>query len=70
MKCTGYNVGVLVADITGPSHAEVTAQTHNIPFLACLPIEHSIAILCDQGKVEDCQIPYYLRIGYLSKWMQ
>lgn len=43
-------------EIFGPSHAEETADSLEIPVLARLPIDSNIAVLCDQGKVEECQI--------------
>jgi len=43
-------------EIFGPSHAEETAHALNVPVLARLPIDSDIAVLCDQGKVEECQI--------------
>lgn len=46
-------------EIFGPSHVEETAKALNIPVLARLPIDSSIAVRCDQGKVEDCQIPEF-----------
>lgn len=46
-------------EIFGPSHAEKTAQTLNTQVLARLPIDSSIAVRCDHGKVEDCQMPEF-----------
>lgn len=45
--------------VFGPSHSEETARALNIPVLARLPIDSNIAVLCDQGKVEECQIPEF-----------
>jgi Mrp family chromosome partitioning ATPase len=45
--------------VFGPSHSEETAQALNIPVLARLPIDSRIAVLCDQGKVEECQVPEF-----------
>ena len=45
--------------VFGPSHSEETARALNVPILTRLPIDSSIAILCDQGKVEECQIPEF-----------
>jgi len=46
-------------EIFGTSHAEETAKMLNIPVLARLPVDSSIAVRCDQGKVEECQIPEF-----------
>jgi Mrp family chromosome partitioning ATPase len=43
-------------NVFGPSHAEVTSQLLKAPILARLPIDANIAMLCDQGKVELCQM--------------
>lgn len=43
-------------EIFGPSHADETAKALNIPILAHLPINADIAIRCDQGKVEECEM--------------
>jgi ATP-binding protein involved in chromosome partitioning len=40
-------------EIFGPSHAEQTALQIGIPFLGRLPIDPTIAKLCDAGRVED-----------------
>lgn len=46
-------------EVFGPSHADETAHALNVPVLARLPIDSSIAVLCDQGKVAECQIPEF-----------
>lgn len=40
-------------EVFGPSHAHETAEALDIPVLAHLPIDSNIAVLCDQGKVEE-----------------
>ena len=40
-------------DIFGPSHAQEVADSLEVPFLGRLPIDPEIAILCDQGLVEQ-----------------
>lgn len=40
-------------DIFGPSHAEKTAKRLGASFLGRLPLDPSIAQLCDSGAVED-----------------
>jgi len=52
-------------DVFGPSHAEITAQALNIPVVARLPINANIAILCDQGKVEECVMPEFDAVSKL-----
>ena len=54
-------------EIFGPSHADETANTLEIPVLARLPIDSNIAILCDQGKVEECQIPEF---NAVTAWIE
>ena len=48
--------------VFGPSHAEETAQALNVPVLARLPIDSRIAVLCDQGKVEECQLSEFTAV--------
>jgi len=40
-------------DLFGPSHAEETARRIGVPFLGRLPIDPQIALLCDEGRIED-----------------
>ena len=54
-------------EIFGPSHANVTAQALNIPVLARLPIDEGIAMYCDQGKVEECQMPEFQAV---TEWIE
>ena len=54
-------------EIFGPSHADETANALKIPVLARLPIDSNIAILCDQGKVEECQIPEF---NAVTAWIE
>jgi len=54
-------------EIFGPSHADETANALEIPVLARLPIDSNIAILCDQGKVEECQIPEF---NAVTAWIE
>ncbi|MEN6531308.1 MAG: Mrp/NBP35 family ATP-binding protein [Anaerolineaceae bacterium] len=54
-------------EIFGPSHADETANTLKIPVLARLPIDSNIAILCDQGKVEECQVPEF---NAVTAWIE
>jgi len=56
-----------VYEIFGPSHAEDTARALNVPVLARLPIDSNIAIRCDQGKVEECQIPEF---AVVVEWIE
>jgi len=46
-------------EIFGPSHAQETADILDVPVLARLPIDSNIAVLCDQGKVEECHLPEF-----------
>ena len=54
-------------EVFGPSHAEVTAQALKVPILARLPIDASIAMQCDQGKVEECQMPEFEAV---TEWIE
>jgi ATP-binding protein involved in chromosome partitioning len=54
-------------EVFGPSHAEVTAQALMVPILARLPIDASIAMWCDQGKVEECQMPEFEAV---AEWIE
>jgi hypothetical protein len=44
-------------DLFGPSHAEETARSLGIPFLGRLPIDPTIATLCDAGRLEEYSAP-------------
>lgn len=54
-------------EVFGPSHTEETANALNIPILARLPIDASIATHCDQGKVEECQMPEFEAV---TEWIE
>ena len=54
-------------EVFGPSHAEVTAQALMVPILARLPIDAGIAMWCDQGKVEECQMPEFEAV---AEWIE
>ena len=54
-------------EIFGPSHTDETAKTLNIPILARLPIDSNITIRCDQGKVEECQMPEFEAV---TEWIE
>jgi len=40
-------------EIFGPSNPELMASPLGMPFLGCLPIDSSIAALCDRGEIES-----------------
>jgi hypothetical protein len=40
-------------EIFGASNPELMASQLHMPFLGCLPIDPSIASLCDRGEVEN-----------------
>jgi Mrp family chromosome partitioning ATPase len=40
-------------EVFGPSHAGDTARDLGVPLLGRLPIDPAIAVLCDQGRVEE-----------------
>ncbi len=40
-------------EIFGPSNPELMASQLGMPFLGCLPIDPSIAALCDHGEIES-----------------
>jgi ATP-binding protein involved in chromosome partitioning len=54
-------------EVFGPSHAEGTAQALQIPILARLPVDANIAMLCDAGKVEECQMPAFEAV---AEWIE
>jgi Mrp family chromosome partitioning ATPase len=54
-------------EVFGPSHADETAQALNVPILARLPIDSSLTSLCDQGKVEECQMAEFSAV---SEWIE
>lgn len=54
-------------EVFGPSHAEETALALSIPILARLPIDAGVAILCDNGKVEDCLMAEFEAV---AEWIE
>jgi len=54
-------------EVFGPSYANNTAQALNVPILARLPIDASIAASCDQGRVEDCSMPEFAAV---ARWVE
>jgi Mrp family chromosome partitioning ATPase len=54
-------------DIFGPSRAEITSQALKVPILARLPIEASIATMCDEGRIEECQLPEFEAV---TEWIE
>ncbi len=54
-------------EIFGPSHADNTAKALHIPVLARLPIDSNLAILCDQGRVEECHMKEFEAV---SEWIE
>jgi Mrp family chromosome partitioning ATPase len=54
-------------EVFGPSHAEAIAAAIKVPLLAQLPLDPSIAIRCDQGEVEDCQLDDFKAV---VDWLQ
>ena len=53
----------LTYEVFGPSHIDATAKSLQVPVLARIPVDPGIAVLCDQGKVEECRIPVFEEIG-------
>jgi ATP-binding protein involved in chromosome partitioning len=54
-------------EVFGPSHANSTAQALQIPILARLPVDANIAMLCDAGKIEECQMPEFEAV---AEWIE
>jgi Mrp family chromosome partitioning ATPase len=54
-------------EIFGPSHAEEIAVAIKVPLLAQLPIIPEIAVHCDQGEVEYCQVDDFKAV---VDWLQ
>jgi Mrp family chromosome partitioning ATPase len=54
-------------EVFGPSHADETAQALKVSILARLPIDSNITSLCDQGKVEECQMAEF---DAISEWIE
>jgi Mrp family chromosome partitioning ATPase len=50
-------------EIFGPSRALETADQSAIPMLGRLPLDPQLAVMCDQGKVEDYQSEDFERIS-------
>mgnify|MGYP001033205592 CR=1 FL=1 len=58
-RCPGCNQDY---SIFGPSHSEKLASDFNTAMVTKLPIDPSIAQLCDQGKVEQIQLPEMIQL--------
>lgn len=56
-----------VYEVFGTSHAEVTAQALDVPILARLPIDASVATRCDHGLVEECQMAEFEAV---AEWIE
>jgi Mrp family chromosome partitioning ATPase len=54
-------------EIFGPSHAEAIAAAIKVPLLAQLPLDPEIAVRCDRGEVEDCQVDDFKAV---VDWLQ
>ena len=55
--------------IFGDSHIDEIAKGHNLPVLARLPIDPSIAAACDAGEIESLEAPWFKDAGELLKGM-
>jgi len=53
-RCPGCNQEY---PIFGPSHSDKLAADFNTSLVTCLPIDPNIAELCDQGRVEQVNLP-------------
>jgi ATP-binding protein involved in chromosome partitioning len=55
------------ADVVfSPGHFEETAKSLNIPIMARIPIDSAISALCDQSRIEECQIPAF---EHIASWI-
>ncbi len=54
-------------EVFGPSHAEDIVLGIKVPLLAQLPLDPAIAIRCDRGEVEDCQVDDFKAV---VDWLQ
>jgi ATP-binding protein involved in chromosome partitioning len=54
-------------EVFGQSHAEAIAKAIDVPLLAKLPLDPLIALHCDQGEVEECQIEDFKAV---VDWLQ
>jgi Mrp family chromosome partitioning ATPase len=51
------------ADVVfSPGHFEETAKSLNTPILARIPIDSAVSSLCDQSRIEECQVPAFENI--------
>ncbi len=66
---SNFDVGIdEFADVVmSPGHFSATAQALHLPELGRLKIESSVAVQCDSGKIEGCQVPDFEGI---AKWVQ
>ena len=55
--------------IFGDSHIDEIAKGHNLPVLARLPIDPSIAAACDKGAIEDLEADWFGAAAELLKGM-
>ncbi len=55
--------------VFGDSHIDEIAKGHNLPVLAQLPIDPSIAGACDKGEIESLDIPWFDKAADLLKEM-
>lgn len=48
--------------VNTPGHFDATAKLLQVPILGRISPEPGIAILCDQGRIEDCKVPTFEEI--------
>jgi Mrp family chromosome partitioning ATPase len=54
--------------VNTPGHFDATAKFLQIPILGRISPEPDVAILCDQGRIEDCKVPVFEEItNWLAK---
>jgi Mrp family chromosome partitioning ATPase len=53
-------------EVFGSSHGEELAAAAGAPLLALIPIDPTLAGLCDAGRVEDCQLDVIDRLAVVS----
>jgi Mrp family chromosome partitioning ATPase len=57
-------------EVFGPSHGEELARAAGAPLLVQIPIDSSLAALCDTGRIEDCQLHVMDQLAAVADLLQ
>jgi Mrp family chromosome partitioning ATPase len=53
-------------EVFGPGRGRELAETAGVPLLARIPIDSNLTLLCDTGRIEDCQLEAIAQLGAVA----